>query len=130
MDRGAQRAAVYGTAKSRTRLKWLSTRTKARELQEHDQMDPLRALSTICIRWREMTKTGRKERCLQSLFLVSLVLLVWTVQQTRGDEIRGIGGVKSADSAGPCGSVKEPGVPCFERRSHDRVLNRGLSGII
>ena len=90
MDRGAQRAAVYGTAKSRTRLKWLSTRTKARELQEHDQMDPLRALSTICIRWREMTKTGRKERCLQSLFLVSLVLLVWTVQQKRGDEIRGI----------------------------------------
>ena len=90
MDRGAQRAAVYGTAKSRTRLKWLSTRTKARELQEHDQMDPLRALSTIGIRWREMTKTGRKERCLQSLFLVSLVLLVWTVQQKRGDEIRGI----------------------------------------
>lgn len=48
----------------------------------------------------------------------------------RRHEIRGTAGAKSADSVGPCGSVKEPGVPSSEMRSHDRVLNRGLSDII
>ena len=48
----------------------------------------------------------------------------------RRHEIRGTGGVKSADSVGPRGSVEELGVPSSEMRSHDRVLNRGLSDII
>ena len=58
---------------------WART-PKQGNFMNHDKMDPLRALSIMYIKWREMTKTGRKERYLRSLFLVSLVLLVWTVQ--------------------------------------------------